>query len=63
MLYYPWYIEVLDLLGSYELYEEHYNHVLSIITENESKYTAADIENPSYDEDFQAVCLSSFKHT
>ena len=51
MLYYPWYIEASDLLGGYESYEEHYNHVLTVITENESKYTAADIENASYDED------------
>ena len=51
MLYYPWYTEASDLLGGYESYEEHYNHVLTVITENESKYTAANIENASYDED------------
>ena len=41
------------MLGGYESYEEHYNHVLTVITENEGKYTAADIEIASYDEDNQ----------
>ena len=27
MLYYPWYDEKRDLLGSYSTYEEHYRHV------------------------------------
>ena len=51
MLYYPWYIEASDLLGGYESYEEHYNHVLNEIIQNERKYTAADVENVNYDEE------------
>ena len=51
MLYYPWYIEASDLLGGYESYEEHYNHVLNEIIQSERKYTAADVENVNYDEE------------
>ena len=35
MLYYPWYNETTDLLGGYSTYEEHYNHVKSIIIAKE----------------------------
>ena len=43
MLYYPWYNEVQDLLRSYLTYEEHYQHVHSIVLNNESKYSQADV--------------------
>ena len=35
MLYYPWYIEASNLLGGDKSYEEHYNHVLNEIVQNE----------------------------
>ena len=31
MLYYPWYDEQADLLGSYSTYEEHYRHVYDVV--------------------------------
>ena len=34
MLYYPWYNEDTDLLGGYDTYEQHYQHVQSIIHKN-----------------------------
>ena len=43
MLYYPCYNEVQDLLGSYSTYEVHYQHVHSIVLNNESKYSQADV--------------------
>ena len=37
MLYYPWYDEQTDLLGSYFSYEEHYRNVHSTLLTNEQK--------------------------
>ena len=34
MLYYPWYDEQRDLLGSYSTYEEHYRHVHDVVQIN-----------------------------
>ena len=50
MLYYPWYNEVQDLLGSYSTYEVHYQRVHSIVVNNESKYSQADVKNVQIDE-------------
>ena len=50
MLYYPWYDENTDLLGSYSTFEEHYQHVRKIVVDNESKYCQADVENVQLDE-------------
>ena len=50
MLYYPWYNEVQDLLGGYTTYEEHYQHVRSIVLNNESKYSQVEVENIQIDE-------------
>ena len=43
MLYYSWYNEVQDLLRSYLTYEQHYQRVHSIVLNNESKYSQADV--------------------
>ena len=51
MLYYPWYDEQADLLGGYETYEQHYNHVKNIVQANETKYTKEEIEDMDIDED------------
>ena len=50
MLYFPWYDESTDLLGGYSTYEEHYRHVCSIVLNNESKYTEADVGDLEVDE-------------
>ena len=39
MLHHPWYDESVDLLGGFSSYAEHYNHVKSVVYENEQKYT------------------------
>ena len=51
MLYYPWFDEQADLLGGYETYEQHYNHVTNIVHANESKYIKEDIDDIDVDED------------
>ena len=51
MLYYPWYNEQADLLGSYSTYEEHYRHVHSGVVANESKYSQAVVDDVDIDED------------
>ena len=53
MLYYTWYDEHSDLLGGYEtyMYEQHYEHVKSIVLANESKYSHTSIEDIEVDED------------
>ena len=51
MLYYPWYNEQTDLLGSYSTYEDHYRRVHSTVVANESKYSQADIDDVDIDED------------
>ena len=38
MYYYPWYHEETDLLGGYDTYEQHYQHVQAIAHTNEQKY-------------------------
>ena len=51
MLYYPWYDEQSDLQAGYETYEQHYEHVKSIVLANESKYSHTSIEDIEVDED------------
>lgn len=43
MLYYPWYDEQVNLLGGYETFEQHYNHVKNIVHNNQKKYTNTDM--------------------
>ena len=50
MLYYPWYNEDTDLLGGYETYEQHYQHVQSIVQANEKKYCNEEVDNVDLDE-------------
>ena len=50
MLYYPWYNEQIDLLGGYETFQQHYNHVKTIVLNNQKKYTNTDIEDIEVDE-------------
>ena len=51
MLYYPWFDEQADLLGGYETYEQHYNHVKNMVQANEIKYTKEEIEDIDVDAD------------
>ena len=51
MLYYPWYNEETDMLGSYSSYAEHYDAVKEVICSNEEKYTAEQVDNLQIDED------------
>ena len=51
MLYFPWYNEQTDLLGGYLTYEQHYNHVKSLVIANENKYSQTDVDNVDIDED------------
>ena len=51
MLYFPWYNEQTDLLGGYSTYEQHYNHVKSLVVANENKYSQTDVDNVDIDED------------
>ena len=46
MLYFPWYNEQTDLLGGYSTYEQHYNHVKSLVIANENKYSQTDEDGP-----------------
>ena len=50
VLYYPWRNEDIDLLGNYETYEEHYNHVQDVVIDNESKYNEIPDNNTEYNE-------------
>ena len=45
MLYYPWYHEERDLLGGYDTYEQHYQHVQAIVDTNEQKYCSDEVDN------------------
>ena len=45
MFYYPWHNEDTDLLGGYSTYEEHYDHVRSVVVANEQKYSKTDVED------------------
>ena len=49
-MYYQWYSEQTDLLGSYETYEQHYQHVQSIVSTNEQKYCNSEVDNVNIDE-------------
>ncbi len=49
MLYYPWFKEDVDLLGSYSTYEEHYCHVKSVVILNEKKFTKSIVEDIDFD--------------
>ena len=51
MLYYPWYDEQRDLLGSYSTYEEHYRHVHDVVQINASRYTQDEVDNIDIDAD------------
>ena len=51
MLYYPWFVEDVDLLGGFSSYEEHYHHVHSIVIASERKYSQTDVEDMEIDED------------
>ena len=51
MLYYHWYVEETDLLGSYSTYEEHYNNVHSTVYANKCKYTCDIVEDLQIDPD------------
>ena len=51
MLYYPWYDEQRDLLGSYSTYEEHYRHVHYVVQINASRYTQDEVDNIDIDAD------------
>ena len=42
--------EHLDLLGSYATYEEHYQHVQSIVRNHEQKYCHNEVDNVDLDE-------------
>lgn len=42
MLYFPWWNEETDLLGSFK---EHYEVVQRIVLDNENKYTLANVED------------------
>ena len=50
MLYYPWYDERIGLLGGYSSYAEHYEHVMSVVFENEQKYTMEQVEDMQIDD-------------
>ena len=50
MLYYPRYNEDTDLLGGYETYEQHYQHVESIVHTNEKKYCNQEVDSVDLDE-------------
>ena len=50
MLYYPWRNEDIDILGNYETYEEHYNHVQDVVIDSESKYNEIPDNNAEYNE-------------
>ena len=50
MLYHPWY-ESIDLLGGFSSYTEHYDHVKSVVHENEQKYTMEQVEDMQIDDD------------
>ena len=49
-LYYPWRNEDINILGNYETYEEHYNHVQDVVIDNESKYNEIPDNNAEYNE-------------
>ncbi len=49
MLYYPWYDEDTDLLGSFTTYEQDYNNVRSIVIANEAKFSISDVEDIDFD--------------
>ena len=51
MLYFPWYDEDIDLSGGYSSYAEHYDHVKSVIIENEHKYTVEQVEDMQINDD------------
>uniref|UniRef100_A0A1X7SS53 ATP-dependent DNA helicase n=1 Tax=Amphimedon queenslandica TaxID=400682 RepID=A0A1X7SS53_AMPQE len=51
MLYHPWYNEGTDLLGGYQSYQEHYNHVASEVNTIKKKYNKEDIENLNLNDD------------
>ena len=51
MLYYPWYDESNDLLRGISHYGEHYDHVESVMYENEHKYTMEQVEDKQVDDD------------
>ena len=51
MLYHPWYEESIDLLGGFSSYAEHYDHVKSVVHENEQKYTMEQVEDMQIDDD------------
>ena len=51
MLYYPWYDEQRDLLGSYSTHEEHYRHVHDVVQINASRYTQDEVDNIDIDAD------------
>ena len=38
MLYYPWYDEQREVLGGYDNYDQHYQHVQAIVPTNEQQY-------------------------
>ena len=50
MLYYLWYDEQADLLGSCSTYKEHFSFVHSTVLANESRYSQADVDNIDSDE-------------
>ena len=50
MYYYPWYHEERDLLGGYDTYEQHYQHVQAIVHTNEQKYCSDEVDNIDLDE-------------
>ena len=50
MLYCPWHDEETDLLGGYEIFEEHYRQVQAIVHTNEQKYCNSEVDNVNIDE-------------
>ena len=51
MLYHPWYDESINRLGGFSSYAEHYDHVKSVVRENEQKYTMEQVEDMQIDDD------------
>ena len=51
MLYYPWYNEDTDIMGEFDSYVENYETVKDVVCENESKFTAEEVDNVGVDED------------
>ena len=48
--YRPWYDESIDLLGGFSSYAEHYDHVKSVVYENEQKYTMEQVKDMQIDD-------------